>query len=515
LGNIRILVVDESRYTRDFVIRNVLQPNDFAALEAANGTTAIRIALHQQVHLILLSSAVATMSTWQVADTLRGRGVEAPIILMTPTFSREVAADMFLHGIHSYILKPFTADELLATLETALASARAYLEQSRLAQDLALVNQRISRLLRTREVLAHIGESATTQMEADEFLNQVLDAALYLTNAEESSIYLNAEDGKNLKRYRHKLRVSNTERQIPRYTEDQLAAAAALNNRVAQAGPMLFAPIRVEDRALGAIGVSNSKSARPFSSEDHYPLKALGGYTALALENNRLLQRVRDVHGQKAQEMRQLFERYISPNIIERIMNHPETMELGGIRQRVSSLFADIRGFSKFSLHTAPEVLVDVLNRHMEVAAEAIMAEHGTLDKFIGDAVMAYFNAPVPQPDHAVRAVRAAWRMCHRIKSLHTSLPGASRLEFGIGISTGEALVGNIGAPQMMNFTIIGDAVNVSRRLQEHAKGGQILVNVQAYEEIRGVVEVRSAGMLEIEGRSQPEPIFEVVRVPV
>jgi len=513
LSSIRVLVADESRYARDFVIHNVLKPNGYAALEAVDGAATIRIAQDQKISLILLSLEIKRPTAWEVASALNKRGLEIPIILITPIFSRDVAADMFLQGIHSYVLKPFTADELLAAIEKALGSAHTQLERSLLADELARTNRKLERLLRAREILTHIGESAISQIEPDEFLNQILDAALYLTEAEEGTIYLNTDGGKTLRPYRHKLRMSGTERQIAQYTEDQLAAAVALNGRITQAGPMLHAPIRIGEKTLGTLGVSNSRTARPFSSEDHYPLKVLAGYVALALENNRLLQRVREVRGWKAQQMRQLFERYISPNIVEQILNHPETVELGGIRQRVSTLFADIRGFSEFSTHATPEVLVDVLNRHMGVAADAILAEGGTLDKFIGDAVMAYFNAPIPQPDHAVRAVRAAWRMCHAAKKLHTQLPSASRLEFGIGISTGEALVGNIGAPQIMNFTIIGDAVNLSRRLQEHALGGQILVNIQAYEAVRGVVEVRPAGILEVKGRSQPEPIFEVIHV--
>jgi adenylate cyclase len=154
---------------------------------------------------------------------------------------------------------------------------------------------------------------------------------------------------------------------------------------------------------------------------------------------------------------------------------------------------------------------VDVLNRHIAVAAEAILGAGGTLDKFLGDAVMAYFNAPLPQQDHALRAVRAAWRICRAVDKSHDSLPPASRLQFGLGISTGEVLVGNIGASQLMSFTVIGDAVNMSRRLQEHAQGGQILICQQVYGLVRGYVEARMVGMVELKGHPQPEPAFEVL----
>jgi len=210
-----------------------------------------------------------------------------------------------------------------------------------------------------------------------------------------------------------------------------------------------------------------------------------------------------------------LFERYVAPSVVEKLVAHPDAIELGGVRQRATILFADIRGFSSFSARATPEVLVDVLNRHIAVAVEAILAEGGTLDKFLGDAVMVYFNAPLPQPDHALRAVRAAWRICRAVDESPSSLPSASRLQFGVGISTGEVLVGNIGVPQLMSFTVIGDAVNMSRRLQEHAHGGQILICQQVCGLVRGYVEARPVGMVELKGHPQPEPAFEVMAVHV
>jgi class 3 adenylate cyclase len=156
---------------------------------------------------------------------------------------------------------------------------------------------------------------------------------------------------------------------------------------------------------------------------------------------------------------------------------------------------------------------VDVLNYHIAVAVEAILAEGGTLDKFLGDGVMAYFNAPLAQPDHVLRAVRAAWRLCRSLEDAHSQLPETSRFDFGVGVSTGEVVVGNIGARQLMNFTVIGDAVNVGRRLQEQAHGGQVLITQQVYGLAQDYVEAEMVGLIEVKGHSQPEPLFEVVAV--
>jgi len=126
---------------------------------------------------------------------------------------------------------------------------------------------------------------------------------------------------------------------------------------------------------------------------------------------------------------------------------------------------------------------------------------------------MAYFNAPLQQPDHVLRAVRAAWRVCRSVEASHSRLPPASRLQFGVGVSTGEVLVGNIGAPQMMSFTVIGDAVNMSRRLQERAREGQVLISQQVYSVVRKHIEARSVGEINFKGHPQPEPAYEVLAV--
>jgi class 3 adenylate cyclase len=155
--------------------------------------------------------------------------------------------------------------------------------------------------------------------------------------------------------------------------------------------------------------------------------------------------------------------------------------------------------------------LVDLLNRYMHLATEAILSQQGTLDKFMGDAVMAFFNAPLWQDDHPLRAVRAAFALCQAVKQLHPHLPARYRLEFGVGIGVGEAVVGNIGTAHMMNYTVIGDAVNRVKRLQENAAGGQVLINQETYDLLADQVQVRSLGRFQLKGQRQLEPVYEVL----
>jgi PAS domain S-box-containing protein len=209
----------------------------------------------------------------------------------------------------------------------------------------------------------------------------------------------------------------------------------------------------------------------------------------------------------------QMFRRYVSPAVIERLLEHPGELKLGGQRQEITSMFADIRGFTSFSRNHDPETLVDVLNQYLDVGAKAILAEDGTLDKFMGDAVVALFNAPLPQPNHVLRAVRAALRMQEGVASLHQDLPPTRQLGYGVGITVGDAVVGNIGTAQQMNYTAIGPSVNLARRLQEAAGPGQVLLTRIAYQRVRTHVEAKPLPPIHVEGIHEPIEIYELLRL--
>ncbi len=211
----------------------------------------------------------------------------------------------------------------------------------------------------------------------------------------------------------------------------------------------------------------------------------------------------------KLEAQRRLFERMVSPAVIEQL--DPNSLQLGGKRTDITILFADIRGFTSFSEKQSPEELVSVLNQHLAAAAEAVLAEEGTVDKFLGDAVMAWFNAPVPQKDHTLRAVRAAIALRERIEELHKKLPPKSQLDFGVGIHYGDAILGLIGTEKRLEYTAISDAVNTTKRIQENAARNQILISKAAYERVKKEVEVKAFIPLNLKGKTQPIEVYEVV----
>ncbi|RPI48694.1 MAG: adenylate/guanylate cyclase domain-containing response regulator, partial [Chloroflexi bacterium] len=210
------------------------------------------------------------------------------------------------------------------------------------------------------------------------------------------------------------------------------------------------------------------------------------------------------------QAIRRTFERFVPPHVVERLLADPARVSLGGRRQEVTVLFADLRGYTALAEALSPEQLVEVLNGHLTAAAQAILVYEGTISQYAGDLVMAIFNAPLPQPDHALRALRAAWALREAMAAYHAALPAYLRMEFGMGIASGEALVGNIGAMELLHYTAVGDTVNLAQRLEELAGGGEILLTENCFRAVAAEVEVTARGATAIRGRSEPVSIFSL-----
>lgn len=211
----------------------------------------------------------------------------------------------------------------------------------------------------------------------------------------------------------------------------------------------------------------------------------------------------------KLEAQRRLFEKMVSPAVINQL--DPEEISLGGKRGDITSLFADIRGFTSYSENLPPIELVAVLNKYLAACADAVLAEEGTIDKFMGDAVMAWFNAPIPQTDHTLRAVKSALAIRDSIKILHTQLPPDAHLSFGVGIHYGEAVLGLIGTERRLDYTAIGDSVNTAKRIQENSGPEQILISDEAYKNVEGLVNVKEVDPVHAKGKSKPIQVYEVL----
>jgi len=209
--------------------------------------------------------------------------------------------------------------------------------------------------------------------------------------------------------------------------------------------------------------------------------------------------------------IRSTFERYVSPRVVERLLADPSQVRLGGVQQVVTILFADLRGYTAMAEALPPEHLVEVLNGHLTVAARAILAYEGTISTFVGDLVMAIYNAPLPQPDHALRAARTAVALHQGMARHHAGLTPELRMNFGVGIVTGEALVGNLGTRELQLYTAVGDVVNLAQRLEEMAGGGKVYISDSTRQALGSAAAVRLLGPVLIRGRTEPAVIYELL----
>jgi adenylate cyclase len=211
---------------------------------------------------------------------------------------------------------------------------------------------------------------------------------------------------------------------------------------------------------------------------------------------------------------RAMIKRYLPSQLVDNLPDDLSELKLRGERQQITTLFADIRGFSTYSERSDPEKVVEVINQYFAFALAAVDRREGVVDKFLGDAVMAHFNTPLrPVTDHAWRAVLAAWDFKGSIAEYLEQVPEEDRLDVGIGINTGEPVVGNVGAEDRMEYTAIGDAVNLAKRLQESARRGQVLLSNSTYELVKDQVEVKVLEPIQVKGRQALEQVYELLDV--
>jgi PAS domain S-box-containing protein len=213
----------------------------------------------------------------------------------------------------------------------------------------------------------------------------------------------------------------------------------------------------------------------------------------------------------RLEAQRRLFERMVSPAVIEQL--DPDALKLGGTITQITTLFADVRGFTSFSEAIDPQTLVSVLNQYLAAAVDAVLKEEGTIDKFQGDAIMAWFNAPIPQADHTLRAARAALGFRQAVLAVREQLEPKFQLSFGVGIHVGEGLLGLIGTDKRLDYTAIGDSVNTAKRIQENAGPDQILVSAEARKLLGAAVKVKPAPAIEAKGKKEPVKVFELIEL--
>jgi adenylate cyclase len=211
--------------------------------------------------------------------------------------------------------------------------------------------------------------------------------------------------------------------------------------------------------------------------------------------------------------IKRAFTRYVAREVVDEILKDPENLVLTGERRDVTVLFCDIRGFTSTSEKLTPEEVVTLLNTFYTLMIDTTFKEDGTLDKFLGDGVMAVFGAPIYHQDHSLRAIRTALAMQAGMRDLSArrATEGKPPIAVGIGINAGDAVAGTVGTEARMEYTVIGDSVNLAARLESNSKAGQILISEQTYLKVQTAVDARSLGRIKVKGKEDEIGVYEVI----
>lgn len=270
---------------------------------------------------------------------------------------------------------------------------------------------------------------------------------------------------------------------------------------------ILCVPVNYKERNLGTLYVDNQAGAPGFTQDLVRLAQSFAGAAAGALENARLYQNI-----EEETRKRSSLSRYLSPAIVEDILKQESDLALGGSTVECSVLFSDVVGFTPFSEALRPEELVELLNEYFTLMAEMIFKNYGTLDKFIGDATMAVFGAPVYEPDHAAWAVKAGLDMIAAADGLMEKwkAEGKPTFKMRVGVNSGPVVAGNLGSPQRMDYTVIGDAVNLANRMESAAKHNSVAVSAATWERIKDYAQGEALGPVKVKGKSEEVPVYIV-----
>jgi adenylate cyclase len=295
-------------------------------------------------------------------------------------------------------------------------------------------------------------------------------------------------------------------REDPRYGD----LSESCGRSFADLGASLALPLLYRGEVTGALILGNKKSGQFYSRDDVDLLDTMADGAAVAIENAKLAEQMK-----KEEITRANLARYLSPQIVDQIIKNDVQVNLGGDKKVVTVLFSDVRNFTSITESRDPEELVRQLNEYFTEMANIIFECGGSLDKYIGDAIVAVFGSLIDLENSAHNAAEAAIKMMRGLRQLNERWVKeyGLRMNIGIGISTGEVFLGNIGSPERMEFTVIGDTVNVASRFADLAKPGQILVTREIIAALGQEVRVNDLPPAEVKGKTGKLEVFELVDI--
>ncbi len=389
---------------------------------------------------------------------------------------------------------PSTLDQIMRGRTGQVALPRGTKTGERSAADLASRVRKLERENYLLTVLYEAGKALSSKLSMEDISRQVITLASMIEGVERGFVMLFDESGEVMQQsevmYRNPehsgaqpqiilsksvLDTIGKERQ-PILIDDLSADerfSGSESLKISGLRSAMCAPLLGTKRLFGVVYVDNMDKPGAFTQEELNVFALVAAQAGAAIDNAVAHRKI----AQQA-EQRLALERFLAPEVADMVAANPQ-IRLGGVNQKVSVMFADIRGFTQFSEHTEPPRVVEVLNEYFTRVTDVILDHGGMIDKYIGDAVMAVFGAPIPKSNDAENAVRSAIQIQQLLAEMNrdAGARGWPRLGVGIGINTGVVTAGNIGSPRRLDYTVVGDAVNLASRLMTSAAGAQILIS--------------------------------------
>jgi adenylate cyclase len=374
------------------------------------------------------------------------------------------------------------------------------------------------------ELLLEISKALSRQQDVDRLLESIVDFTFQVMNVDRVSILLTEPGATEPIPKISKSRLGEgfaSARHVPKSIVSQVMTerVAILTDNAAEDERFKGKSIMLQSvrsamgapllsstgQGLGIIYVDNLTSTHAFKEDDLDFLIAFAGVASVAIENGQLADRLR-----REALVLSNFQRYFSPDLAKTIAEHGEEVKLGGAKRDVVILFSDIRGFTSMSEHMDPDDVAQLLREYFTEMVEIIFRHGGTLDKFIGDAIMALWGAPFGTDDDADKALGAAIEMQRKLVELndHWTATGKPKVQIGIGINFGQVFAGNIGSEQRLEYTVLGDAVNTASRLCSNAGKDEIMISELLYKRLKTQVSVEAREPIKVKNKAQPVPIY-------
>jgi len=410
-----------------------------------------------------------------------------------------------------------TPDQVQSQVQSTLSASSRFLPAADI-KDIAVLRADYEKL----RIAHELSQRLSIDADLDTLLQKIVDEAFQLIRADRAVILLvDPETDELVARYIRQKRdeeiklsksildeVRNKKRAV-------LSSDAMVDERFKAAKSIIMqgirstmcVPLLYNDKLLGVMHVDSMLATGAFTERDLLLFSGIATQAAVAIENNLLANKIEHEASKRAQ-----FQRLLSPNLVEQIVSGQLTLNQGGTRRDVTMLFADIRGFTAMSERHPPEEMVVTLNEYFEVMVDVLFRHGGTLDKYVGDEVIGLFGAPVELQDAPLRSVRCALDMMRALEEFNRLRQdqGRERVSIGIGINTGPVIAGAIGSSRTLQYTVIGDAVNIAARLCSLAKPGEIIISESTLQFAGPHIIVEPRKAVQLRGRREALPIYAV-----